>query len=166
MHEFRLAIRTSESIALDHSAVESLHILMERLSSGKPRRVSCCDRRRPILVFTDGASESDGHTIGGVVSIDKQFEYFSCAVPDSLVEEWGAIFSHFIGLVELYAVLVSRLLWSDQLNESRTIYFIDNNSSMDACIRLKGNVRVEACSRVAVVLRKTGRKGQVMALVH
>lgn len=135
MHEFRLAIRMSESVTLDPSAAESLRVLMGRLASGKPRLVPCCDQRSPILVFTDGASESDGHTIGGVIYLDGRFEYFSCAVPESLVAEWGSMFSHFIGLVELYAVLVSRRLWSDQITGSRTIYFIDNNSSMDACIR-------------------------------
>ena len=135
MHECRLAIKASESVVLDRCAVDSLHILMERLSTGKPRRIPCCDQRQPILVFTDGTSESDGHTIGGVVYVDEQFEYFSCAVPERLVEEWGSIYSHFIGLVELYAILVSRSLWSDHLCESRAIYFIDNNSSMDACIR-------------------------------
>ena len=137
---------------------------MERLSTGKPRRIPCCDQRQPILVFTDGASESDGHTIGGVVYVDEQFEYFSCAVPERLVEEWGSIYSHFIGLVELYAILVSTFLWSDHLCESRAIYFIDNNSSMDACIR--GDVWVKTCPRVAVVLGENRRKGQVVDLVH
>ena len=134
MHEFRLAIKSHESIALDQCAIESLHVLMDRLSSGEPRMIPCCDQRRPILVFTDGASEVSGHTIGGVMFNDK-FEYFSCAVPERLVEEWGSMFSHFIGLVEMYAILVSRLLWDDHLSGSRTIYFIDNNSSMDACIK-------------------------------
>lgn len=137
MHEFRLAIKTSENVSLDQCAVESLQILMGRLVAGEPRRVPCCDQRRPILIFTVGASESSGHTIGGVLAIDKHFEYFSCEVPKRLVEEWGSNFSHFIGLVELYAILVGRLLWNDYLNESRAIYFIDNNSSMDACIRGK-----------------------------
>ena len=135
MHEFRLAIKSHESIALDQCAIESLHVLMDRLSSGEPRMIPCCDQRRPILVFTDGASEVSGHTIGGVMFNDNKFEYFSCAVPERLVEEWGSMFSHFIGLVELYAILVSRLLWNDHLSGSRTIYFIDNNSSMDACIK-------------------------------
>ena len=60
---------------------------------------------------------------------------FACAVPDPLIAEWGANFSHFIGLVELYTVLAGRALWADRLGGSRVIYFIDINSSMDACIK-------------------------------
>ncbi|CAL1139205.1 unnamed protein product [Cladocopium goreaui] len=57
---------------------------------------------------SNGHDWVSGHTIGGVMSNDNKFEYFSCAVPERLVEEWGSMFSHFIGLVEMYAILVSR----------------------------------------------------------
>ena len=135
MHEFRQAIKNSDSTALDRPAIESLEILINRLETGEPRKIPCCDQRQPLLVYTDGASEAEGHTIGGVFAVDGKFEYFSCAVPDRLVAEWGKQFSHFIGLVELYAILVGRALWADRLDGTRVIYFIDNNSSMDACIK-------------------------------
>ena len=135
MHEFRQAIKNSDSIALDPPAIGSLEILINRLETGEPRKVPCCDQRKPFLVYTDGASESSGHTIGGVFAADGKFEYFACAVPDPLIAEWGANFSHFIGLVELYAILVARSLWADQPWWIQGHLFIDNNSSMDACIK-------------------------------
>ncbi|CAL1153951.1 unnamed protein product [Cladocopium goreaui] len=51
----------------------------DRLETGEPRKVPCCDQRKPFLVYTDGASESSGHTIGGVFAADGKFEYFACA---------------------------------------------------------------------------------------
>ncbi|CAL1135610.1 unnamed protein product, partial [Cladocopium goreaui] len=46
---FRLAIKSHESIALDRCAIESLHVLMDRLSSGEPRTIPCCDQRRQAI---------------------------------------------------------------------------------------------------------------------
>lgn len=89
LHEFRLAIRMSGNVTLDPSASESLRVLMGRLASGKPRLVPCCDQRSPTLNFTDGASESDGHTIGGVIYLDGRFEEVACAVPESQLAGWG-----------------------------------------------------------------------------
>ena len=135
MQEFRASVKNSEGAHLDEFACESLRILMDRLEKGEPRRIPCSDIGDPVLIFTDGASEADGHTIGGVLLHDGQYEYFSCEVPRELVEEWSSSFSHFIGLVELYAVLVARCLWGDRLAGARAIFFIDNNSAMDACIK-------------------------------
>ena len=135
MHEFRLATKSFDSIDLDSCALESLQVMMKRLATGEPRKIPCCDLGKPTLVFTDGASEETNHTIGGVVMVGETVEYFSCSIPEVLVAEWAQSYSHFIGLVELYAILVARMLWRAYIDGSRAIFFIDNNSAMDACIK-------------------------------
>ena len=51
------------------------------------------------------------------------------------MEEWRSQYKHIIGLVELYAVVVSSNLWGQSMKSRRVIYFIDNQSSLDALIK-------------------------------
>ena len=116
-------------------ALESLQVMMRRLATVEPSKIPCCDLGKPTLFFTDGASEETNHTIGGVVMIGETVEYFSCSIPEVLVAEWAQSYLHFIGLVELYAILVARMLWPAYIDGSRAIFFIDNKSAVDACIK-------------------------------
>ena len=43
----------------------SFDLLARRLSEGAPRCVSCAGVARPVLIFTDGASDGVEHTVGG-----------------------------------------------------------------------------------------------------
>lgn len=122
-------------IVLTEEAVESLRLLERRLRSGKPRAVPWAREAKPVLVFTDGASEGEVHTIGGVLIDDKDVLYFGFHVPDPLVELWLSSAEHIIGMVELYAILVARVVWHDRLVSRKSLVFVDNNASKDAVVR-------------------------------
>ena len=51
------------------------------------------DRATVLGVEIDAAEVGDGHVL--------MRNIFACAMPESLVAEWGSMFSHFVGLVEL-----------------------------------------------------------------
>lgn len=106
--------------------------MLNRLDNGKPRELPCSHEERPILLFTDGASEGDLNTIGGLMFADGQFRYFSCHVPPSLVKTWMTNSKHVIAMVELYAVVVARFVWSKFLGGRKAISFVDNESAKEA----------------------------------
>ena len=69
---------------LDELVKRSLDLFISRLRSGTPRHVPCHVADHVVHVFTDGASEGDQHTIGGVIMVS----FFGSAVPDSLVKKY------------------------------------------------------------------------------
>ena len=136
MHDFRQCVKGPVGEhQLDQPAIQSLRTLMSRLQSGHPKELPCFSNQPSVVTCTDGASEGSDHTIGGVLVNGDSVEYFSCRVPDALVVEWQAVYKHVIGLVEMYAVLVASSLWSDALTGRRAMYFIDNQSALDALIK-------------------------------
>ena len=107
--ELRNNVRSdSKLIHLSTEARESLALKLQRLGVGKPRELPCSHERQPVLMFTDGASEGDINTIGGLLFADGGFRYFSCHVPASMVGVWKSSSKHVIAMVELYSVIVAR----------------------------------------------------------
>ena len=138
MCAIRESVKRHENMStLSSEALQSFRVLLDRLSNGVPRIVPCNDCLPPVLVFTDGASEGDLHTVGGVLfdpELDRP-EFFSGVLPQALVEDWQESMKHVIGPVELYAVVLARSVWSTALSQRRCVFFIDNSSAMDACVK-------------------------------
>ena len=109
--------------------------MMNRIESGRPRELPCSHEHRPVLVFTDGASEGNLNTIGGLLFVDGQFRYFSCHVPQCLVDTWMSNSKHVIAMVELYAVVVAHFVWSKFLGGRKAIAFVDNESAKEALVK-------------------------------
>jgi len=71
MTELRSNMRNdSKIIHLSREAKESLRLMQTRIDNGRPRELPCSHEQRPVLVFTDGASEGDLNTIGGLLFAD------------------------------------------------------------------------------------------------
>ena len=143
---------TVKSVALQDEQVQMFSFLMKRLNHGKPRCITTSCETLPTLVFTDGAYEpgddADGlvgkASIGGVIYYHDGFRHhcraFGCILPRSLVEQWAKTGKrHLIGQTELYAVVISRLVWAKYIDNQRCIFFIDHGGVMSACI--KGNAK-------------------------
>ena len=89
-----------------------------------------------VHVFTDGASEGDLHTVGGVLMLQgKLHSFFGCSVPGSLVMQWAESMQHWIGPIEAYAVALARRVWHQYIAGSRCIFYIDNIPAQDAYVR-------------------------------
>ena len=136
MCELRSSLRADgKKISLAPEAKGSLALLKQRLLQGEPRRVPCKIDSNPPLVFTDGASEDELHTIGGVIIGDGGSQYFGCHVPSALTKRWLESSKHIIGMVELYGALVARAAWDSQLANSKSILFVDNNAAKEAYVK-------------------------------
>lgn len=134
--ELRNNVRSdSKLIHLSPEARESLALMLRRLGEGKPRELPCSHEKQPVLLFTDGASEGDINTIGGLLFADGGFRYFSCHVPAGMIETWKSSSKHVIAMVELYSVIVARFVWNRYLMGRKAIAFVDNESAKEALVK-------------------------------
>lgn len=101
------------------------------LESAGPRVVGPSRTSSPVLVFTDGACEREGTTVGGVIFADGVVETFGFQVSNEQVEAWKTKLGQeqIIGQAELFPVLIAKLTWERFLRGRRTIYFVDNEAA-------------------------------------
>ena len=110
-------------LALAHG---SLH-----LQTAGPRVVSSSRTDSPALVFTDGACEEAGTTVGGVLIIGQKVECFGFAVCAEQVDSCKTKLNQkqLIRQAELYPVLVAKHIWANELKGKRIIHFMDNEAA-------------------------------------
>ena len=128
-------------VVLEEFQLKAFETLRCRLCSGRPKTFLADDVEKPVLIFTDGALEYEGDaakaTIGGVsLKPDGACEVFGCAVPDDVLKRWqDGGKTHVIGLVELYACVVSLLHWKPDVSSRRVILFVDNWPALDVLVK-------------------------------
>jgi hypothetical protein len=106
--------------------------VIAELEKDLPKIIGPPRSERPHLVFTDGACEDDGTSIGGVLYCpDGTVECFGCVVPVAIAEGWKSRAEQLqvIGQAEIFPVLVARWTWEKYLKGKRVIYLIDNESA-------------------------------------
>ena len=127
---------SQQRVLVTRELLEEFRLLAERFRREKPREVPMLVDSKSILVFTDGASEADCHTVGGVLVFPDETcpRFFGADVPGSLVDKWFSAMKHIIGPVETYALVVARSVWHHLVGK-KCIYFCDNYGAMDAFIK-------------------------------
>ena len=93
---------------------------------------------RPVLIFTDGACEDLGASIGGVIfPPGGRPEAFGAMLTEearlALTSKVGQ--KQIIGQAEILPILVAKIIWEDHIASNKVIYFIDNDSARLALIR-------------------------------
>ena len=85
-----------------------------------------------MLIFTDGACEDSGTTIGGMIFDGaSKPQCFGAKLSESTIAQWStkADQAQVIGQAELFPLIVARLAWAEKLRNRRVIYFIDNEAA-------------------------------------
>jgi hypothetical protein len=65
---------SKKTIPLDSTSREAFEILLARIYVGRPKQMAD-EPQRPVLVFTDGAVETEA-TVGGVILVDGRIQAF------------------------------------------------------------------------------------------
>ena len=115
-----------------------LNALDQIMSSAGPRLVEPISAMPPIIIFTDGACEATGSSIGGIIFIPgRRPEAFGALLTDSAVKSLTSKLgqTQVIGQAELLPVLVAKTVWRRYLSNRKVIYFIDNDSARLALVR-------------------------------
>ena len=102
------------------------------LVSSPPRAYRASDPLSPVLIFTDGAYESQVASAGAIVLDPIQEHAWICQipVPDDLAEMWVTeAGQQIISEVEAWAALVVRHGFAKTLTNRKTINWIDNESA-------------------------------------
>ena len=63
----RWSVEHLKEVCIGPQMKDALEILLLRLTPGVSRTVPCRELGQPVLIFSDGASEGDSHTIGGIL---------------------------------------------------------------------------------------------------
>ena len=135
-------IRHYESFGSKSADFESLcraiWLAIRTLKEAGPRRISLWSEQPPIVIFSDGAHESDLVTHGAVI-VDQATgfkEVFGDKVPDDVVTGWRKSGRRqLIFFAELFPVLVAKRTWADRLRNRRVLLFVDNQAAKSALIR-------------------------------
>ena len=112
--------------------------LIEHFETAGPRVVSAARSDRPILIFTDGACEEDGTTVGAIIyEVGRAPECFGAKLSQELVNDWklSSEQSQVIGQAEIYPLWLARLTWGNKIAGRRVIYFVDNESARIGMVR-------------------------------
>ena len=131
-------IAVGKRAALSDEMSQGLQWLVEHFRSAKPRVVSGASLLPPIVIFTDGACEEAGTTIGGVIyEQHRQPECFGAKLQERTIAKWRTRLNQeqVIGQAELFPLLVARLTWSDRLRNRRVLFFIDNEAARIGLVR-------------------------------
>ena len=112
-----------QRITVTGELLEEFRMLGERFPREKPREVPMLVDTPSVLVFTDGASEAECHTVGGVLVFPdgREPRFFGAYVPGALTHKWFSSMKHIIGPVEAYALLLARAVWH-QTSGWATVY--------------------------------------------
>eukprot|EP00971_Amphidinium_carterae_P340136 6478323-Amphidinium_carterae.1 len=108
-------------IALSAQDCGMLRLAIDSLRLGPPRVIRAEEDRRPIRIFTDGASEVDLHAVGAVV-LDPARALplvLSARVPQRLSKIWLARARSIIAEVELLAIVWIKILMAATLHGRR-----------------------------------------------
>ena len=118
--------------------LSGLRWVVSELAKDLPRVIGQPRCALPHLVFTDGACEPEGTSIGGVlITPGGKIECFGMFVPPALVDLWKKRpdQDQVIGQAEIFPALVARWTWADELANNRVLYFIDNESARLALVK-------------------------------
>jgi hypothetical protein len=123
---------------LDDALVEALGLVTGSLCRAGPKVVMPISFEAPVLIFTDGACEPEGTTIGGAIFIPGlQPECFGAKISDEVVQSWCTKVgqTQVIGQAEIHPVLIARHTWGPLLRNRKVLYFIDNDSARLSLIK-------------------------------
>ncbi|CAE7224143.1 unnamed protein product [Symbiodinium sp. CCMP2592] len=133
--------RHASRFVLGPREIEAFEFLIDRLSFGSPRVVPCVVAPKPVLIFTDGASEQSGNTVGGILysPSDARPRFFSCEVLCALADRWRQHLKHIIGPVEAYAVALARKAFHQYMSGQYCLFFVDNDAVLLSFVRGTSN---------------------------
>ncbi|CAE7029174.1 unnamed protein product [Symbiodinium sp. CCMP2456] len=139
MHQISIRAQGHDACAsLTPELEEALMTMKFFLSDPKPLEIRQTTGRE-MFVFTDGSYEPDGDIkagIGGVLYDDTgtPLSFFSSDMVDSDLLTLEDQSDHPIYEVELYAAVVAFELWGHLIQDSFTVFFLDNEAAQSALI--------------------------------
>ena len=130
------------SSKLDPDLILALEAMRDRLKNSEPRKISCNERHK-WFIYTDASYETELKTGGlGGVLLDGQgnlVSWFGFALDATICKALGADTKDtLIYELELFAAVLSLLLWCEGGDENIYVWFGDNDSVRYALIKASG----------------------------
>ena len=107
--------RRGTDIVVDREMIKCVLFAVTTLASALPRRITSWRDEWPVLVFTDGACESEGTVVthGAVLhdSATGSYFFFGDHVPCQFVENWKRSGKQVICQAELFPIWIAKVTW-------------------------------------------------------
>ena len=134
----RVATGSRKPMKFGYEVQRALEFLLHRVEHARP--ITVTQRLKHCwYIFTDGACEAEQSrgSIGGVLFSPQGecIRYFASEVPPHLMEHLLKASKNPIHELEVLPVLVSLMLWSDDVSCAPLVHYIDNESSRMALIK-------------------------------
>ena len=93
------------------------------------------------LIFTDGSLEGDVGMIGGILydASGHPLSFFSGQIPEDVITRLYMFSDHPIFEIELLATWTALSLWQDELRDSFSCFYLDNEAAKGALIACKSS---------------------------
>ena len=158
----RRAEQAGGSFLADDAVLRALGDIATFLKGARPRRVQLKGSLRPLILYTDGACESQS-TAGAVLYIPetKSYEYWGMVIPAELTGKWAdAGVRHAVGQAEVWPVLISYRTWEVVIKGREILHFIDNEGVRMGLVggNTKNELTLGMIGEVAQVLAGTDSK--------
>ena len=110
---------------------KALSRLQVFLPDAPPRVLEAHPGDDVIHVFTDGASETEGVTVGAMFFLNGALpEFLAERVPAGLVEEWRSSGKwQVIGQAELLPVLLAAVVWAEFLRNRYVVFWLGQDAA-------------------------------------
>ena len=118
---------------------------MDYFKAAKPRTIESRKVARPVIIFSDGACEPEGTSIGAVIITQEgECEKWGCYVSQETVDSWRTKCNQkqVIHQAGLFPLLVSRLTWAEHIRHKRVLYFVDNEGARSSMVKAYSPVLV------------------------
>lgn len=132
--------RRGTGTSLDNEMLTCIKFAVNTLASSLPRSIHAWKDEWPVIIFTDGACESEGSLVThGAVLCDVasgSYFFFGDHVPKSYVESWmkGGK-KQVICQAELFPIWVAKTTWRSIISGKQVLWFCDNEAARSAMIR-------------------------------
>ena len=132
---------SSSDQKIDHHLETSLRLMMEFISTCRPREVHMGSAPSPMILYTDASDVPDREPrfiVGGVL-IDRRdgqakMSHFHWPVPQSMVARWIPK-QTYMGQLEILAGPIALATWEDSLTRVRCIHFVDNDAASASLVK-------------------------------
>ena len=123
---------------LTDEMIAALKSIEPAMSVAGPRLIEPSCSERPVLIWTDGACEPDGTTIGGVmIEVGERPQAFGARLTAEAAQRPATKTgqTQVLGQAELLPILVAKTIWENHIKNKKVMYFVDNDSARLAMIK-------------------------------
>ena len=132
---------SSSDLKIDHNLETSLRLMVEFITTCRPREIHMGSVPSPVILYTDASDvpEREPRYVVGGVLVDRRVDgpalsHFHWPVPKSMVARWIPK-QTYMGQLEILAGPIALATWERSLTRVKCIHFVDNDAASASLVK-------------------------------